>query len=73
MVVVAARGDEGRAVPHPLHDLEAEQPAIEGEGPLDVGDLEMDVPDLRLGRRHVGVLGPGLRLPPAHLVAVANT
>ncbi len=32
-------------VAHPLHHLEAEHAAIEAERALEIGDLEMDMPD----------------------------
>ena len=45
MVVIAAGGNERRAVAHALHHLEAEHAAIEAEGAVEIGDLEMDMSD----------------------------
>ena len=57
VVVVAARRDEGRARSEPLHELEAEDAAIEPQRPLEVGDLEMNVSDPRLGMDWAGFGG----------------
>ena len=46
VVVVAARRDEGRLVAEALLELEAEHAALERERPVDVRDLEVDVPDV---------------------------
>ena len=45
VVVIAAGRDERRAGAHPLHQLEAEHAAIEAERAIEIGDLEMDMPD----------------------------
>ena len=44
-MVIAAGRNERRAVAHPLHHLEAEHAAIEAERAIEIGDLEMDMPD----------------------------
>ena len=44
-MVIAARRNERRTGAHPLHHLEAEHAAIEAERALEIGDLEMDMPD----------------------------
>jgi hypothetical protein len=49
VVVIAAGRDERRAVAHPLHQLEAEHVAIEAERAVEIGDLEMDMPDTGAG------------------------
>ena len=49
VVVVAAGRDERGARAVALHHLEPEHAAIEGEGPLEVGDLEVDVADAHAG------------------------
>jgi hypothetical protein len=46
VVVVAAGGDEGGVGAPTLHQLEAEEAAVEVEGAVDVGDLEVDVADV---------------------------
>jgi hypothetical protein len=45
VVMIAARRNERRAVAHPLHHLEAEHAAIEAERAVEIGDLEMNMPD----------------------------
>ena len=45
MVVVTARREKGGSVADALRDLEAENIAIEDQGAVDVGDLEVDVAD----------------------------
>src|SRR5204862_3322533 len=45
VVVVPAGGNERRLPAPPLLDLEPEDAAVEGERPLQVADLEVDVPD----------------------------
>ena len=49
VVVVVAGGDEGGVLAVARLQLEAEHAAIEGERPLDVGDLEMGVADADAG------------------------
>ena len=49
VVVVAAGGEECGAVTQALRHLEAEHVAIEADGALEVGDLEVDVTDARAG------------------------
>ena len=48
-MVVAAGGDEGGVGAVALHQLEAEHAAVEVEGAVDVGDLEVDVADVDAG------------------------
>ena len=45
MVVVAAGRDEGRLAAVALHQFEAEHAAIEGEGAVEIGHLQVDVAD----------------------------
>jgi len=45
MVVIAAGRNERSAGSHALHQLEAEHTAIEAERAIEVGDLEMNMPD----------------------------
>jgi len=45
VVVVAAGGEERRLAAVALLQLEAEHAGIEGDGAVEVGDLEMHVPD----------------------------
>ena len=47
--MVAARRDEGRLVAQLLRDVEAEDVAVEGERPVDVRDLQVDVADVDAG------------------------
>ena len=47
MVVIAAGRNERRAGTHSLHDLEAEHAAIESQRAIEIGDLEMNMPDAR--------------------------
>ena len=49
MVVIAAGGQERGLVAQPLHELEAEHAPVEAECAVEVGDLEMDVPDVDAG------------------------
>src|SRR5436853_5269436 len=49
VVVIAASGNESRIVAQALLQLEAEHPAVEVQGPIDVGDFEMDVADVDTG------------------------
>ena len=53
MVVIAARGDERSLVAHARLLLEPEHVAPEGECAVEVGHLEVDVPDIdaRVERR----------------------
>ena len=46
-MVIAARREEGGLVAHALHQLEAEHVPVEAERAVEVGDLQMDVPDVR--------------------------
>ncbi len=48
-MVIAAGRNERRTGAHPLHHLEAEHAAIEAERTIEIGDLEMDMPDARTG------------------------
>ena len=45
VVVIAAGRNERRARAHALHHLEAEHAAIEAERAIEIGDLEMNMPD----------------------------
>ena len=45
VVVIAARGNERGLVAVTLHDLEAEHAAIKPQRAIEVGDLEMNMPD----------------------------
>jgi hypothetical protein len=45
MMVVAARRDKRRAVTVTLGQFEAEHAAVEAEGAVEVGDLQVDVTD----------------------------
>jgi hypothetical protein len=45
MMVVAAGRDERRLGAVALHQLEAEDAAIKGQRPVEIGHLEMDMPD----------------------------
>ncbi len=49
MVVIAAGRNEGRARAHPLHQLEAEHAAVKRKRAVEIGDLEMNMPDPRAG------------------------
>ena len=48
-MVVAPRRDERSFAAIALDQLEAENAAIKAERPLDIGDLEVDMPDAGLG------------------------
>ena len=56
MVVVAAGGDERGLLAVALHEVEAQYAAIEAEGALEVGHLQVDVADAR-ARSHRAMLG----------------
>src|SRR5215211_6419528 len=58
VVVVAAGGDEGGVRAPALHQLEAEDAAVELEGAVDVGDLEVDVADVDAGIDRLGHRSP---------------
>ena len=49
MMVVAAGRDEGRLRAETLHQLEAQDTAVEVERPLQVGDLQVDMADAHPG------------------------
>ncbi len=49
VVMVAAGGEERGAVTQALCQLEAEDVAVEADGPLEIGDLEVDVADAGAG------------------------
>src|SRR5262249_22791137 len=49
MMMVAASGEKGGAVPHLGDQVEAEQIAIKADRPVEIGDLEMNVADARAG------------------------
>jgi hypothetical protein len=46
VVVIAARGEERGLVAHALGETETEDTVVEGDGPLEVGDFEVDVADV---------------------------
>src|SRR5262245_57854543 len=72
-MVVPARRDERRLPAPALLNLESEDPAIEVDAPLEVGDLEVDVPDAdggingTTGFRHGSPCGMGY-----HMLAPAD-
>src|ERR1700712_1388708 len=67
VVVIAAGRNERRGRAHLLHHLEAEHAAIKPQRPIEIGDLEVHMPDPRTGNNG-RVLGHGvLRLNPAPL------
>jgi hypothetical protein len=45
VVMIAAGGDERGVRAQALHQLEAEHAAIEAKCAVEIGDLEMDMPD----------------------------
>src|SRR5688572_9802476 len=49
MVMIVAGGAEGRARPIALRQFEAEHVAVEGNRPVDIRDLEVDMADPRPG------------------------
>ena len=49
VVVIAARRQEGQLITDPAGDLEAEDVAVEGDGAVEVGHLEVDMADLGAG------------------------
>jgi len=49
MVVIAASRNERRAGAHSLHDLEAKHAAIESQRAIEIGHLEMNMPNARSG------------------------
>src|SRR3954452_20671953 len=49
MVMIAPGRDERRLGPVPLHQRETEHAAVEGERPVEVGHLQVNVPDPRAG------------------------
>ena len=49
MVVVAPGGEKRRLVAEPLLELEAEHVAVEVDRPVEVRDLQVDVPDVDAG------------------------
>ena len=46
-MVLAARAEEGCLRTEPLLQVEADHVTVEGDRPLEVGDLQVDVPDVR--------------------------
>ncbi len=42
-MMIAAGADEGGLRSELLHELKAERAAVKGQGPIEIGDLEMDV------------------------------
>src|ERR1700679_1574859 len=54
MMVVSPSGDKGRAGINSVHELEPQHAAVEAEGALKVGDLEVDAPDPDLGMQGAG-------------------
>jgi hypothetical protein len=55
MVVIAAGGEEHRLVAIALRHLEAEHVAIEGERPVEIGDLQVDMADARARMDRIGM------------------
>jgi hypothetical protein len=51
MVVIAPSRQEGRAVPEPLLDREAQHTGVEIDRALKVGDLQVDMADPGFGMR----------------------
>src|SRR6266704_2205308 len=49
MVVIAAGRNERRTGAHALHHLKPEYAAVKPERAIEIGDLEMDMPDPRTG------------------------
>src|SRR6185312_11292825 len=49
VMVIAAGRNERRPGTHPLHHLESENAAIELQRAIEIGDLEMDMPDSGAG------------------------
>ena len=47
VMMIAAGGDERRLGAAPLHQLEAEHAAVEGQGPIQIGDLKVHMADAR--------------------------
>ena len=54
MVVIAAGAEEGCLRAHPRRELEAEDARVERKRAVEVGDLEVDVPDVYAGIDRVG-------------------
>jgi hypothetical protein len=66
MVVIAAGRDESGTGAHALHQLKSEHTAIKTKRTIEVGDLEVNMPDARSrddGRvfRHICSMGDGAR------------
>ncbi len=68
VVMVAAGGEKCGAGADALGDLEAEDIAVEGEGAIEVGHLEMDVADarFRMNGRHGDWIQQGAERCPRH-------
>ena len=49
VMMITAGGNESRSGIQPLHQLEPEHAAIKSKRAIEIGDLEMDVPDPRTG------------------------
>src|ERR1700678_327367 len=49
VMVIPARRDERCLIAEPRHELEAEHADIERERPVEVCDLQVDVPDVDIG------------------------
>jgi phosphoketolase len=49
VMMIAAGRNKRRTVTHALHQLETEHPAIERQRAIEIGDLEMHMPDPRTG------------------------
>jgi hypothetical protein len=58
MVMVTARGNEGRAGTEALHQFEAEHAAVETQRTVEIGDLEVNMADPRSCNDR-GILGHG--------------
>ena len=77
MMMVSAGGNESRLGSMALHKLKTENARVEGEGAVEIGDLQMDVADAgggMNGNRHGEKIGkrPGLANRPGGLTAGAG-
>jgi hypothetical protein len=54
VMMIAASGQKGGAAPVKLRDLKAQDVAIESEGAIEIGDLQMDVADGDTGMERAG-------------------
>ena len=65
MVVGATSRNEGGVLAPPLHHLEPEDVAVKGQRALDVGDLEVNVPDVDARVDRHGCILAGIASDPA--------